>query len=98
MPQVQSEQVYKSELHPSSLGTFKEEDEPLLDFLYEKNLFSSRADHNVHVKSQSLELDIVYNPIAIKVVSEYFKIPEDLNTSAHARKIQKCCPEQNSGS
>ena len=65
---------------PSSLGTCKEEDEPLLDFLYEKKPFSSRADHRVHVKSQPL--DIVYKPIVIKVVSEFFKIPEDLNRSA----------------
>ena len=65
---------------PSSLGPGKEEGEPLLDFLYEKKPFSSRADHRVHVKSQPL--DIVYKPIVIKVVSEFFKIPEDLNRSA----------------
>ena len=50
----------------SSLGPGKEEEEPLLDFLYERKPFSSRADHRIHVKSQPL--DIVYNPIVIKVV------------------------------
>ena len=89
MPQVQSEQVYKvckvhPGLPPSSLGTFKEEDEPLLDFLYEKKPFSSRADHKVHVKSQPL--DIVFNPIAIKVVSEFFKIPDDLKNLCTCHK------------
>ena len=47
----------------------------------------------------SQPLDIVYNPIVIKVVSEFFEIPEDLNPSAHlSENIQKCCSDQNSGS
>ena len=59
---------------PSSLGSCKEEEEPLLYFLYEKKPFSFQADHRVHVKSQPLY--IVYNPIVIKVVTEFFKIPK----------------------
>ena len=66
---------------PSGLGPDKQEEAPLLDFLYELKPFNSKVDHRVHVRSQPL--DVVYNPIVIKVVSEFFRIPDDLNRSSH---------------
>jgi hypothetical protein len=32
---------------------------------------------------RSQPLDIVFNPIIIKILSEFFKIPEDVNQSSH---------------
>ena len=66
---------------PSSLGTSKEDEAPIFYFLYEKKPFSSKADHRIHIRSQPL--NIVYNPIVIKVVTEFFTIPEDVTTASH---------------
>ena len=66
---------------PSSLSQSKEEESPIFYFLYEKNPFSSKVDHRVHVKSQPL--NVVYNPIVIKLVTEFFSLPEDINTTSH---------------
>ena len=71
---------------PSALGPSREEEEPLLDFLYELKPFNSKADHRVHIKSQPL--DIVFNPIVIKVVSEFFRIPDDLRASHLSDRIR----------
>ena len=71
-------------LLPGSLAHAQSRDEeeaPIFYFLYEKKPFNARVDHRVHVKSQPL--NVVYNPIVIKVVTEFFSIPEDLNTAAH---------------
>ena len=72
---------------PSSMGPAKEEEPPLLDFLYELKPFNSKADHRVHVRSQPL--DIVFNPNVIKVVSEFFRIPADTNSSSHLSETIK---------
>ena len=32
---------------------------------------------------RSQPLDIVFNPIIVKIVSEFFKIPDDVNQSSH---------------
>ena len=59
----------------------------MFDLLYEQKPFSSKADYRIHIKSQPL--DIVYNPIVIKCLSEFFKIPEDINrTSQLSEKIR----------
>ena len=65
---------------PTSMGPALEEEPPLLDFLYELKPFNSKADHRVHVRSQPL--DIVFNPNVIKVVSEFFRMPADTNSSS----------------
>ena len=59
----------------------EEEESPIFYFLYEKKPFNSKVDHRIHVKSQPL--NVVYNPIVIKVVTEFFSLPEDLSTTSH---------------
>ena len=59
----------------------KDEEAPIFYFLYENKPFNSKVDHRIHVKSQPI--NIVYNPIVIKVVTEFFSIPDDINTASH---------------
>ena len=67
---------------PAGLSQTKEEDEaPIFYFLYEKKPFNSKVDHRIHVKSQPL--NVVYNPIVVKVVTEFFSLPDDINTTSH---------------
>ena len=54
--------------------------EPLLDLLYERKPFYSNADYRIHIRSQPL--DIVLNPGVVKVVVDFFKIPEELNQAS----------------
>ena len=68
---------------PAGLSQSKEEEDesPIFYFLYEKKPFNSKVDHRIHVKSQPL--NVVYNPIVIKVVTEFFSLPEDMSTTSH---------------
>ena len=66
---------------PSSLGSNKEDEAPIFYFLYEKKPFLSKADHRIHIRSRPL--NVVYNPIVIKVVTEFFSLPEDVTTASH---------------
>jgi vacuolar protein sorting-associated protein 13D len=57
-------------------------DDPVFYFLYERRPFSaSKIDHRLHVRSQPL--NIVYNPTVVQHVSEFFKIPDELNRTTH---------------
>jgi vacuolar protein sorting-associated protein 13D len=57
-------------------------DDPIFYFLYERRPFSaSKIDHRLHVRSQPL--NVVYNPTVVQHVSEFFKIPDELNRTAH---------------
>ena len=66
---------------PGGYSQMREEEAPIFYFLYEKKPFNSKVDHRIHVKSQPI--NVVYNPIVIKVVTEFFSIPEDINTASH---------------
>ena len=66
---------------PAMAQSKEEEESPIFYFLYEKKPFNSKVDHRIHVKSQPL--NVVYNPIVIKVVTEFFSLPEDLSTTSH---------------
>ena len=62
-------------------GTSSTED-PIFYFLYEHRPFStSKIDHRLHVRSQPL--NVVYNPTVVQHVSEFFKIPDELNRTTH---------------
>ena len=66
---------------PAMAQSKEEEESPIFYFLYEKKPFNSKVDHRIHVKSQPL--NVVYNPIVIKVVTEFFSLPEDVSTTSH---------------
>ena len=54
---------------------------PLFYLLYETRPFSTpRVDHRLHVRSQPL--NVVYNPTVLQCVTDFFKIPEELNRNS----------------
>ena len=71
-------------------------EEPLFSFLYEVRPFvaqserekgGGKVDFKLRVRSQPLNL--VYNPVVFQAISDFFKIPEELNRSAQlAAKIR----------
>ena len=78
-----------SSLLPASpFGSFQQQpEEPLFYLLYERRPFGTNVDFRLHLKSQPL--NIVYNPTVVKCVTDFFKIPEELNrTSRLSEKIR----------
>ena len=59
---------------------------PLLDLLYERKPFNSRADHRVDIRSQPL--DLVLNPAVLRTVTEFFRLPEEEAGSAAHLSLQ----------
>ena len=67
---------------PAGLAQSKEEDEaPVSIFLWKER--NSKVVHRVHVKSQPL--NVVYNPIVIKFVTEFLTILDDVNTASYCQ-------------
>jgi vacuolar protein sorting-associated protein 13D len=53
-------------------------EEPLFYLLYETRPFTTpKVDYRIHVRSQPL--NVVYNPTVIQCVTDFFKIPDELN-------------------
>ena len=69
-------------------------EEPLFYLLYETRPFTTpRVDHRLHVRSQPL--NVVYNPTVLQCVTDFFKIPEELNrNSLSARSIRSAAFEK----
>ncbi|GLH07616.1 Vacuolar protein sorting-associated protein 13D [Gryllus bimaculatus] len=57
----------------TSTGRTPQPDEPLFTLTYEYRPFSSNIDYRLHITSQSL--DVVYNPSAIKWLTDFFTRP-----------------------